>query len=43
MKTWQPMKVIVIGNVTDVVMGGGKHSAPDGGDKGGWEWFSWIW
>lgn len=46
-KTWQPMRIDVIGEVTQVVMGGYKHSGtkggPGGGHGGGWSWFSWFW
>jgi len=41
------MRIDVIGEVTQVVMGGYKHSGtkggPGGGHGGGWSWFSWFW
>lgn len=34
MKTWTPMKVVAVGKVTDVVMGGGRHSGRGGYGSG---------
>lgn len=40
MKTWQPMRVDVVGDVREVVMGDSKLSGLKGGE---WEWRSWFW
>jgi hypothetical protein len=42
-KTWEPMRVTVVGRVTDVVLGGGKQSGRSSGPDGSFSFPSWWW
>ncbi len=43
MKKWEPMRVTVVGRVTEVVLNGGKHSGKGSGTSGSFSFPSWWW
>ena len=42
-KKWEPMRVTVVGRVTEVVLNGGKHSGKGSGTSGSFSFPSWWW